>query len=161
LVACAACGYHTAGRSVRLPSVVRTIAVPPFRNQTQEYRIEQVLTSAVVRELDTRTKYRVLPREDSAADATLHGTVVSMSVSPLTYDSTTGRASSVLVTVNMQVRLLQRDGKVLFQNPNYVFREEYQVSREITSFFEEESPAVARLSRDFARTLVSDVLEGF
>jgi hypothetical protein len=50
---------------------------------------------------------------------------------------------------------------VLFENPNYSFREQYQISSEITSFFEEESPAVDRLSQDFARTLVSNVLEAF
>ena len=41
------------------------------------------------------------------------------------------------------------------------FREQYQVSREITSFFEEESPSLVRLSGDFARTLVSNILEGY
>jgi hypothetical protein len=42
-----------------------------------------------------------------------------------------------------------------------VFREQYQVSQELSSFFEEDSPAMSRLSRDFAQTLVSNVLEGF
>ena len=56
---------------------------------------------------------------------------------------------------------VDRSGRVLFENPYYVFREQYQVSQELTSFFEEDSPALVRLSRDFARTLVSDVLEGF
>ena len=39
--------------------------------------------------------------------------------------------------------------------------QQYQVSRELTSFFEEDSPAVDRLSRDFARTLVSNILEAY
>jgi outer membrane lipopolysaccharide assembly protein LptE/RlpB len=156
-----ACGYHTAGHAVRLPDSVHTIAIPAFENQTHAYRIEQVLTSAVVRELNTRGRYHIVPGESPSADATLRGVVTSATVSPLTYDSTTGRASSALVTVNAQVRLLDRNGKALYQNPNYVFRDEYQVSREITSFFDEESAAVTRLSRDFARTLVSDMLEAF
>ena len=66
-----------------------------------------------------------------------------------------------LVTVTMRVSLVDRHGKVLFENQNYQFREQYQISREITSFFEEESPAVDRLSRDFARTLVSNILEAY
>ena len=79
----------------------------------------------------------------------------------MTYDSQSGRASTALITVNMKVVLTARDGRVLFENPNYIFREEYQVSNQVSSFFEEENPAVDRLSRDFARTLVSNVLEGF
>jgi hypothetical protein len=59
------------------------------------------------------------------------------------------------------VSLVDRKGTILFDNPNYTFREQYQVSRELTSFFEEDSPAVDRLSRDFARTLVSNILEAY
>lgn len=155
------CGYHTAGHAVQLPDNVRTIAIPAFVNDTQTYKIEQMLTAAVVRELVTRTHYHVLNEADQAADATLRGTVLSSSASPLTYDSQTGRAASVLVIVGMKVSLTDKQGKVLYQNPSYVFREQYQVSRELSSFFEEDSPAMQRLSREFARTLVSNILEGF
>jgi outer membrane lipopolysaccharide assembly protein LptE/RlpB len=166
LLACAAmvfvsCGYRTAGKATRIPASIQTIAIPAFVNQTQTYRIEQTMTAAVVREFISRTKYRVLNEESKEADATLKGFVVSTSLAPLTYDSQTGRASSALVTVNLKVTLTDKNGKVLYENPNYVFREQYQVSREISSFFEEESPAVERLSRDMARTLVADILENY
>jgi hypothetical protein len=96
-----------------------------------------------------------------ASDATLRGTVISTYSTPLTYDSKTGRAASVLVIVSMKVALTDRQGKVLYQNPSYTFREQYQVSQELSSFFEEDSPAFQRLSREFARTLVSNILEAF
>jgi outer membrane lipopolysaccharide assembly protein LptE/RlpB len=156
-----ACGYHTAGHNVALPTNVQTIAIPAFVNQTQTYKIEQKLTAAVVREMVTRTHYHILNEASDSADATLRGTVVSTSTSPLTYDSQTGRASSALVVLTARVTLTDRNGKVLYENPSYLFREEYQVSRELSSFFEEDSPALERLSREFARTLVSNVLEGF
>jgi outer membrane lipopolysaccharide assembly protein LptE/RlpB len=155
------CGYHTTTHYVRLPDSVHTIAVPAFTNQTQNYRVEQVLTSAVVREFVTRTKFRIISEPADDADATLRGTVTTMQLAPLTYDSQTGRASSALVTVTMRVSLVDRKGTVLFDHPTYTFREQYQVSRELTSFFEEDSPAVDRLSRDFARTLVSNILEAY
>jgi outer membrane lipopolysaccharide assembly protein LptE/RlpB len=152
------CGYHPAGKASLIPTDIKTIAIPTFVNQTQTYHVESTLTQAVVREFNTRTHYRIVSDPDGA-DAVLRGTVLSTQLAPLTYDSNTGRASSALVTVNMKVVLTGKDGKVLYQNSNYVYREQYQVSRELSSFFEEESPAVDRLSRDFARTLVSNVLE--
>ena len=154
------CGYHTAGKADLLPSDLRILAVPAFVNQTQTYKIEQMLTAAVIQELSTRTNYRVIAHPDSA-DAVLHGTVLTTSTTPLTYDSKTGRAASVLVIVSMSVSLQDKQGKVLYQNPSYTFREQYQVSQELSSFFEENSPAFQRLSREFARTLVSNVLEAF
>jgi outer membrane lipopolysaccharide assembly protein LptE/RlpB len=156
-----ACGYHTAGHAVTLPANVQTIAIPAFVNRTQTYKIEQRLTAAVVQEMVTRTHYHILNQVDDSADATLRGIVTSTSTSPLTYDSQTGRASSALVVVTAKVTLTDRQGKVLYENPAYLFREEYQVSQELSSFFEEDTPALERLSHAFARTLVSNVLEGF
>jgi len=155
------CGYHTAGHTSTIPENVRTIAIPAFVNQTQTYKIEQMLTTAVVREMVTRTHYHVVDQADADADATLRGTVLSTYTTPLTYDSKTGRAASLLVVISMKVALQDKDGKVLYQNPSYLFREQYEVSRDPTSFFEEDSPAFQRLSRDFAQTLVSNILEGF
>ncbi len=160
-LALVACGYHVAGHAVRLSPGVRTIAVPGFTNATQTYHVEQSFTASVVREFLNRTNYRIVNEAGESADAVLHGTVTSTQIAPVTYDSTTGRASSALVTVTAKVQLVDRKGKVLFAQPNYTFREQYQVSRELSSFFEEESPALDRLSRDFARTLVSNILEAF
>ncbi|MBZ5722637.1 MAG: hypothetical protein LAO03_20040 [Acidobacteriia bacterium] len=155
------CGYHTAGHAGTLPDQVRVIAIPSFVNQTQTFKIEQNLTAAVVREMVTRTHYRVVNQAGDDADATLRGTVTSTYTSPLTYDSRTGRAATVLVVVSMKVSLTDKQGKVLYQNPAYVFRDQYQVSSDLNSFFEEDSPALERLSQEFARTLVSNILEGF
>ena len=120
-----------------------------------------MLTASVVREFTARTHYHILNEPGEAADATLRGTVISTSQSPLTYNSTTGQAASVLVVVSMKVSLTDRQGKVLYQNPSYLFREQYEVSQDLASFFEEDTPAFRRLSQDFARTLVSNILEGF
>jgi outer membrane lipopolysaccharide assembly protein LptE/RlpB len=155
------CGYHTAGHVNQLPQNIQTIAIPSFANQSTTYRIEQRLTAAVVREFTTRTNYHIAHEPTDGADATLRGTVLATSESPATYDSQTGRAASVLVIVRMNVSLTDRRGKVLYQNPAYVFRDQYQVSQDLSSFFEEDSPAFDRLSREFARTLVSNILEGF
>jgi len=157
----AGCAYHTAGKVNTLPDKVRTIAVPAFINQTQTYKIEQRLTAAVVQELVTRTNYQIVNEPSDAADATLQGTVLSTYTTPLTYDSKTGRAASVLVIISMKVLLKDKSGQILFQNPSYLFREQYQVTSDLNTFFEEDSPAFERLSRDFASTLVSNILEGF
>ena len=154
-------GYHTAGHAVQLPENVKTIAIPAFVNQTKTYRIEQMLTASVVHEFTTRTHYHLLNDPSEAADATLRGTVIATSATPLAYDTSTGRAASVLVVVNARVTLADRQGKVLYENPAYIFREQYEVSQDLNSFFEEDTPALRRLSQDFARTLVSNILEGF
>ena len=119
------------------------------------------MTEAVVREFLTRTRLRVLPSNDAAADAVLHGTILSQTVAPLTYNSVTQESSSFVITMVVAVKLVSRDGRVLYENDNYVFRQQYQSTTDLTTYLEEDPAAMARLSRDFAHALVSDVLESF
>ena len=60
----------------------------------------------------------------------------------------------------VSVALTGSDGKVLYENKNYVFRQQYQATTDLQTFLDESPAAVERLSRDFARALVADVLEG-
>jgi len=155
------CGYHVAGRGASLPKEIKTIAVVAFENKTTRHRIEQRLTEAVVREFLARTKYRIVA-EESEADAVLRGEVISVESSAVLFDTATGRATTMLVTVRMNVRLAERpSGNVLYENNTFLFREEYEISTDVASFFEEQDPALDRLARDFAATLVAAILENF
>ena len=80
---------------------------------------------------------------------------------PLTYDTQTGKASSSMLQVAMKLSLVDRNGKVLWENPNYYFRSQYELSQDAASFFEEESPALQRVAHDFAQGLVSNLVEAY
>jgi hypothetical protein len=150
-----------AGTASRIPPDVKTIAVPAFKNLSSTFRIEQQLTSAVSREFLERTHYRILPNPPDA-DAILTGTIKEVRARAITFDINTGRATTLQVQVTAEVKLEDRHShKLLFSNSNYVFREEYQVSEYPSALFEEDKPALERLSRDLARTLVTDILENF
>ena len=172
-----ACGYHAGGTASQLPPGLKVIAVPALKNDTPRYRIEQRMTEAVVHEFIARTKYRIVSSEDSA-DAVLHGEITSFEVIPAVFDTTasttsssttiptvnpaTARATTMLVSVHMKVFLEEREtSKVLYKNDDYLFRQPYEISTDASKFFDEQGPALERMSRDFASRLVSDVLENF
>jgi outer membrane lipopolysaccharide assembly protein LptE/RlpB len=155
------CGYHVAGNSAHLPADWKSIAVPAFTNDTTNYRIEQKFTEAVIREFLARTKFHVTSDPESS-DAILHGEVVSLETAPVLFNATTGEVTTMLVTVHTKVDLVDnRTQKPVYENKDIVFRSEYQISPDVKSFFEEQDPAVDRLSRDLASHIVSSVLEGF
>lgn len=157
----AGCGYRMAGQASQVPAHVKVIAVLPFRNESTWMRLEQKLTAAVMQEFIHRTRYQITSAE-AGADAVLTGRVVSATTAAALFDTTTGRASVVRVTVVAAVELRDTESKeILFSNANYVFREEYEITSDLDSFFEERSPALDRLARDFGATLVSAVLENF
>jgi hypothetical protein len=171
------CGYHVGGTASQLPPGLKVIAVPALKNDTPRYRIEQRMTEAVVHEFIARTKYRIVSSED-AADAVLHGEITSFEAIPAVFDTTptttpnsttvptvnttTARATTMLVSVHVKVSLQEREtNKVLYKNDDYLFREPYEISTDPAKFFDEQGPALERMSRDFAARLVSDVLENF
>ena len=161
LLASGGCGYHTAGSATHIPGNIRTLAVPIFTTNTQAFHTETSFTQAVIRELNTRTRYRIENSADRDADATLHGTILSQIASPLTYDSSSGQTSSYLITITARITLTARDGRILYQNDGVTLREQYQSTQDLTNFIQEGSPAVQRLAQTFAQTVVSDMLESF
>jgi len=161
LLPLAGCGYHTAGSATHIPGNVRTLAVPIFATKAQAFRTEMAFTQATVRELNTRTRYRILNTASPDADATLRGTILSQSVAPLTYDATSGQSSSYLVTITAQVLLTAHDGRVLYRNDGITFHEQYQSTQDLNGFIREDPAAVNRVAGDFARTIVGDMLESF
>src|SRR2546425_701053 len=102
------CGYHVAGRSNALPKSIHVIAVPALENKTSGYRIEQKLTTATVHEFLAKTSYRVVP-DPVNGDAVLRGKVVSLEAVPLLFDTATGRATTMLVTVKCEITLDRKE----------------------------------------------------
>lgn len=161
LLTCLSCGYRVAGRGDRLPPNIKTIAIPVFVNSTRQYKIEQRVSAAVTREFIERTKYQVTT-DSAAADAILKGEIKDVRSGVIAFDPSTGRATTLQVQVTAHVELInQHTKKSVFTNHNYVFREQYQIGQNPSTLFEEADPALDRLSRDIARTLVTEILENF
>jgi hypothetical protein len=144
-----------------LPKSIHVIAVPALENKTTSYRLEQKLTAATVHEFLAKTPYRIVSNPE-AGDAVLKGKVVSLEALPLLFDTTTGRATTMLVTVKCEVTFTESaTQKVLYHTDNFVFRNQYEVSTDLKSFFEEQDPALDRLAQDFAQRLVAAVTENY
>lgn len=158
----AGCGYRVAGgASKALPPSIRSIAIPAFQNDTLTFKIEQSLTSAVLHEFLARTPYRI-QSSDAGSDATLRGIVKSIYSSPVLFDPASGRTTEVLLTVGLSIHLVSNTtGESLFDADDWVYREPYQISQDPATYFGENQPALERLSRQVAASLVSAVMEGF
>lgn len=159
-VALSACGYHVAGKSNLLPTTIHTIAVPPFANATIHNDLARELTASVTRELIARTKYAVIPDRDGA-DAVLYGSIANVFSNATTLDPNTGRSTGSQITIQLQIRLVDRTGKVLYNRPNLELRDRYEVSTLPSQYFDESEAAYKRLALSAAQTIVSGILENF
>lgn len=164
----AGCGYSLAGRGSFLPPEIKIIGVPPFANRTPVFNLETQLTQKVRSEFIGRGKFQILP-ESTGVDALLTGEVSSVSIQPTSF---TGQqiASRYVITMTANVEL--RDVKantVLWENPSLVFRQEYDAPNaqatggvvDPAAFLGQDMNALDRMTNDFARTIVSAILEAF
>lgn len=157
----AGCGYGLVGTgSSAIPKTVETVYVSTFVNQTARVGLEQRLTDAVIRELAARRRLR--PVSDLAkADAELTATLLSYQVDPVRYDDA-GRALEYQISVTARIALTEKGAeKPVFSEPSFLYRQPYTIPPSARSFFDVEPAAIDELSRPFARSLVTTMLEGF
>ena len=159
------CGYSLAGRGSFLPAYIRTIGVPTFANRTVVFNLETMLTQKVRSEFIGRGKYQILP-EATGVDALLTGEVTAVSIQPASFNPQQ-LASRYAITMTARIELRDmRENRVLWENPSVLFRQEYDVTAgrnvvDPASFFQQDTNALERMSTEFARTIVSAILEAF
>jgi hypothetical protein len=160
------CGYSLAGRGSFLPAYIRTIGIPAFTNHSPVFNLETLLTQKVRAEFIGRGKYQVLP-EATGVDALLTGEVTAVSVAPASFNPQTQLATRYAITMAARIELRDvRENKVLWENPSLMFRQEYEATsgRSATdpaAFFQQDNDSLVRMSTEFARTIVSAILEAF
>jgi len=159
------CGYSLAGRGSFLPNYIKTIGVPQFVNRTSVFNLETMLTQKVRAEFIGRGKYQILP-QNTGVDAVLNGEVTAVTITPASFTATQ-LASRYAVTMTAKIELRDlRENKVLWENPGVYFRQEYEATSgrnvlDPVAFFQQDTNALDRMSGEFARTIVSAILEAF
>ena len=149
------CGYRLANKNLG-GGDGRTIAVPTFTNKTTTYRIEQRVTEALRQELTRRTRFKVTP--DVSGDLLMTGEVLNYGAVPVIFNQQ-GRGSAYTMVVDLNVRLTDtKTGQVVFQNDRWTFREVFELSQSSAEFVPEDTPALDRLARRFASSLVASVM---
>jgi hypothetical protein len=160
-----ACGYSLAGRGSFLPQYIRTIGIPTFANRTPIFNLETMLTQKVRSEFIGRGKYQILP-QNTGVDALLNGEVTSVSILPASFAGTQlASRYAIVMTARVELRDL-RENKVLWENAGLSFRQEYEATSgrnpaDPVAFFQQDTNALDRMSTEFARTIVSAILEAF
>ncbi len=153
------CGYHLRGTGSSLPSHVKKVSVPMFKNRTTRYELEVKLTRSVIDEFVARGVVEVTG-DEGAGDAVLLGEIISFRANPIGF---TGEATADKYNIIVVAKIILRDvakRKVIYSNPNFIYQEEYEVP-EGTDFETVETEAVDKIAEKFARSVVITILEGF
>ncbi len=145
-----------------LPKNIKTVAVPVFQFEAKglRYRVESRFTEAVTREIIKRGRGLKVQGTRDNADAVVEGTIRDFNFSGVLLDRDgRSRVYEVTITSAVTVRDL-KSNQILYDNQNFIFRDSFEFSSDPRSFFNEEDPAVERMSRAFAESVVSTIVNG-
>jgi Lipopolysaccharide-assembly len=155
-----ACGYHLAGKGTTLPSSVRSVGIPIFDNRTSRPELEQRVTEHVIDEFTTRGRVRILPGEEGA-DAVLRGALLTYTTTPVVLNPE-GRATRYEILITARVALSEpATDKILWADDHFLFKQQYDVPQLSVTFVDQEIVAIDDVATDFARSVVTSILEGF
>lgn len=146
-----------------LPKNIKKVAVPAFQFEARgaRYRVESRFTEAVTKEIIKRGRGLEVQGSREGADASIEGTIRDFSFTGVLLDRE-GRARVYEVTIIAAVTIRDlKNNTILYDNQNFVFRDSFEFSEDPRSFFNEEDPAVERMSRAFAESVVSTIVNGF
>ena len=167
VVAClqSACGYSLAGRGSFLPIYIKTIGVPQFTNLTSIPDVDRRVTERVRSELIGRGKWTVKP-DATDVDGLITGNIVAITVVPAAFNNQQQAIRYALIlTARVEFKDMKAN-KVLWSNPSMQYREEFDVTTatptlDASAFFGQDVNALERLASEFARAVVSAILEAF
>jgi Lipopolysaccharide-assembly len=165
LLAQSGCGYSLAGRGSFLPAYIHRIGLPQFVNQTPVFDVERKVTDRVRAEFLGRGKYTIVP-ETTGVDAVLTGTIASITIQPAAVNEQ-NLATRYLLTMTASVEFKDlKANKVLWANPSMQYREEFDVGSgnsplDPATFLGQDTQALDRMTVEFARSVVSAILEAF
>lgn len=145
----------------QLPSRIKTVAVPAFQNESLRFKVESRFTEAVINEVVRRGRGIRVQGSREGADAVIDGVIKSFAFSGVLLDNQ-GRARIFEVEIRAAVTVRdQIENRVLYDNQNFIFRGEFEFANDPRTFFNEEDPAVQRMARSFAESIVSTLVNGF
>src|SRR5262249_30631373 len=126
---------------------------------------DRIVTEKVRTELIGRGKYTVVP-ETTGVDGILTGEIVSLTTAPAAFTDQR-QASRYVFTLTAKIEFKDvKADKVIWSNPAMQFREEADVTTsngilDPNTFFGQDINARDRLASEFARSVISAILEAF
>jgi len=168
VTALSSCGYGLAGRNVSLPDHIKVIAVPMLTNRTAVPDLDQMLTQAILKELQSRGRFRVVPDAKGAdVDAVVSGSVSNLTLTPKTFNQGQATRVDIAVMASIELKDLRNSNKVLWSNPGVTASDEFPIGAgtgtapvDAAAYLRQNNDAYQRLAAKFARTVVTSMLEG-
>ena len=152
------CGYHLAGYGSTLPSHIRTISIPVFKNSSTEPNIHRDATDAIRRAFISDGRLKVVGT--SKADLLMRGTLTDYQLRAVSF-SAEDIAEEYIVRLGVQVESYDRVKKKIFFRQKFTTQWDYRTTSSVVDSESARFTALKEAYDDLADRLVSTTIEQF
>jgi len=153
------CGYKVMGRGGQFPEGITSLAIGPLENKTKEANLGAIFVSALRREFIFRREVEIV--SEKKADASLQGTITSLTVRSLAYDEE-ARATEYRVTIALDLLLVsQGSNEILWRGDGITGSEEYIADTNVIVEEGRKNSAIRKIADDLAEEIYIKIKERF
>jgi hypothetical protein len=155
-----ACGYAFSPQGEYIDKRIQKIYVGPFDNKTAYADIENYVRSAFIEQFILTQRFKIVESAE-IADATIKGSVLSLTTAPLSYRSTT-IAAEERATMTLELTFREKEnGKDIWKSPGISGTVDYTIGGDINTLPATRKTAFIKLSNDTAEKTFNQMMSGF
>ena len=152
------CGYHLAGYGLALPSHIRAISIPVFKNSSSEPNIQRDATDAMRRAFISDGRLKVT--DTSKADLVMRGKLTNYQLRGVSFSSEDS-AEEYIVRLGIEVEVYDRIKKRIIFSQKFTTQWDYRSTSSVVDSESEKQTALKEAYDDLADRLVSITIEQF
>jgi len=154
----AGCGYHLVGYGSSIPSHIKTIAIPTFKNSSIEPNIHRDATDSIRRAFISDGRLKLI--DTRRADLIVKGTLVNYQLQPVSF-SAQDMVDEYIIRLGVQVEAYDQIKKKLLFKQEFNAQWDYRVTSSAIDSESAKNTALIGAYDDIADQLVSIIIEQF
>ena len=152
------CGYHLVGTGSSLPSHLKTISIPVFKNTSSQPEIHRELTSAVLEAFISDGRLKVAKKGN--ADLVMDATLVFYQKRNVSFGSQ-DLVSNIIVEVEIDLTITDQIKNKIFMKEKFKTQWDYKSTSDVAATERARLEAVDLAFQDLGRRLVSLLVDQF
>jgi len=152
------CGYHLVGTGSSLPSHLKTISIPVFKNASSQPEIHRELTSAVIKAFISDGRLKVAKKGD--ADLVMDATLIFYQKRNVSFGSQ-DLVSNIIVEVEIDLTITDQIKNKIFMKEKFKTQWDYVSTSDVAATERARLKALDLGFQDLGRRLVSLLIDRF
>ena len=152
------CGYHLVGTGNNLPTHLKTISIPVFKNTSSQPEIHRQLTSAILQSFISDGRLKIAKKED--ADLVMNGTLSYYNKRAVSFNSQ-DLVADFIIEIEVELKIIDQIKGKVFLKKKLKNQWDYKSNNDIAETETARLEALEQAYIDLGNRIVSLIIDQF